>query len=226
VISVIVPVLDEEAEIPGALASLAGEGAAHEVVVVDGGSADRSVALARAGGARIVAAPRGRGAQMNGGARAATGEILVFLHADVRMPPGALAGIVEACADPAVAGGGFCKRYDRETPLLVAMAGVQNQVRSRLGHSLVGTQAMFVRRAVFDRLGGFREWPLLEDVDFSDRLRREGRIAILAGPVLASARRYHRRGVVRQIAINATVLALFRLGASPGWLRRLYLGLR
>ena len=223
-ISVVIPVLDEETAIGAALERLRGQGEPHQVIVADGGSGDATAAVAAAHGARVVTSPTGRGTQMNAGAREATGDALVFLHVDVRLPEGALAAIAAALADVWVCGGGFRKRYDGGGWILGATAAVLNAVRTERGRRLVGTQAIFVRRDVFERLGGYREWPLLEDVDFSDRLRTAGEVRVLPLEVVASSRRYRRRGVLRQVLLNAAVLGLFRLGVGPERLKRLYEG--
>lgn len=219
------PVLDDAAALSTTLTKLGHHVDAPplEVIVVDGGSRDSSVAIAEAHGAEVVRSAPGRGHQMNVGARRARGEILVFLHADTLLPAGALAAVATALADPAeFVGGGFVKRYDSNSWLLTLLSLALNHVRGRRMHGFVGSQAMFVRRSVFEQLGGFREWPLLEDVDLSDRLRRVGPTVLLEPAVVVSGRRYRGRGVLRQIGINAAVLGLFRLGVAPTSLLRLY----
>jgi GT2 family glycosyltransferase len=132
--------------------------------------------------------------------------------------------VLSVLKDKRVVAGGFLKRYRDAGVTLRLMAKGLNLVRSRwLGH-LVGTQAIFVRRSVFERLGGFRELPLLEDVDLCDRLRRAGRVVVIEPAVTVSSRRYHKRGVLRQIGINGLVLLLYRLGAGPARLLRMYRG--
>lgn len=225
-ISIVLPVLDEEQELEQALMSVGMQAEEHEVIVADGGSVDATCEIALAHGARVIEGFRGRGRQMNAGAAQASGDILLFLHADTRLPLGALAAVERAVADPQVPGGGFLKRYDGGGPLLRTSEWFLNTVRTRLMRGLVGTQAMFVRRSLFECSGGFREWPFLEDVELSDRLRTLGRPTIIPLYVVASARRYRQRGSLRQIAVNGATLFLYRLGVSPVRLRRLYEGMR
>jgi rSAM/selenodomain-associated transferase 2 len=223
VISVIVPTLDEAEGIDACLAALAGQAGDFEIIVADGGSTDGTQAIA-ARRARLILAPRGRAAQMNAGAAAASGEVLLFLHADALLAAGALVAVAQALAKPGVVGGGFSKRYDGGGAVLAAVGRAVVAVRSGWRGRFVGTQGIFVRRSAFERLGGYREWPLLEDVDFSDRMRRAGRVVLLPVPITVSARRYLTRGVARQVAVNALVLGLFRLGVPPARLARLYRG--
>ena len=163
---------------------------------------------------------------MNAGAAAASGDVVLFLHADTVLPAGALAAIRGAVADDTVIGGGFLKRYDGGGRLLRLCGLALNHVRTRWWKAMVGTQAMFLRREVFRELGGYRDWPLLEDVDLSDRMRRRGQVVVLPLHVIASSRRYLQRGALRQILVNGLVLVLFRLGVGPDRLVRLYQGLR
>jgi glycosyltransferase involved in cell wall biosynthesis len=201
-VAIVVPTLNEESTIartlPAAQAALAALvareplAAGSELVVADGGSGDRTVAVARALGARVVAGPPGRGGQLNRGAAATTAEILLFLHADTTLPEGALAAIhavigdhrgggsgdgAKAVAQP-VAGGAFLVRFDQEGALLRLGAWLINQ-RTRATRLPLGDQAHFVTRTAFEQLGGYRDWPILEDLDFAWRLRRHGRIVIL-----------------------------------------------
>ena len=224
-ISVIVPTLDEEDKIESCLERLAWPQHAgrFEVIVVDGGSRDRTRELAAAH-ARVLESERGRGVQMNAGARAARGEVLLFLHADTRLAGGSLTAVAQVLEDDRVVGGGFTKLYRDGGWLLGLVARGLNSIRSRWLRHFVGTQAIFVRKRVFDTLGGYRPLRFLEDVDFSDRLRRAGRVALVDLPVEVSARRYQRRGLLRQLAWNAVILALYRLGMDPERLRGLYLG--
>ena len=210
-VCVVVPALDEAERIEICLASVLCQEGETEVVVVDGGSSDATVEVAsRLAG--VHRSSRGRAVQMNAVARWTTGEVLLFLHADTMLHPGALPALRRALADPRVAGGTFTLRFDRDHPLLRFYA-----LCTRLPFSgfRFGDQGIFVRRAVFERLGGFREVPLLEDVDFLRRLRRAGRVAVVPRPVTTSARRFQARGVVRQQLLNGAILAAHALGASP-----------
>jgi rSAM/selenodomain-associated transferase 2 len=228
-VAIVVPALNEEATLSRTLpAALA---AADELVVSDGGSGDRTVELARSLGARVVTGPAGRGGQLNRGAAATSSEILLFLHADTTLPPGAVAAVRAAIGGRPrsrsgrsrgrAAGGAFLVRFDTDRPLLRVGAWLINQ-RTRLTRLPLGDQAQFVTRAAFEQLGGFRDWPILEDLDFAWRLRRHGRTAILRQPVTTAARRFVELGVGRTVAINWLIWLLFVLGVSPRRLARLY----
>ena len=242
-VAIVVPTLNEESTIartlPAAQAALAGLvsreplAAGSELVVADGGSSDRTVAVACALGARVVAGPAGRGGQLNRGAAATTAEILLFLHADTTLPEGALAAIraaiggepgcgggARSAAQPAM-GGAFLVRFDQGGPLLRLGAWLINQ-RTRATRLPLGDQAHFVTRAAFEELGGYRDWPILEDLDFAWRLRRHGRTVILRQRVTTGARRFVELGVVRTVATNWLIWLLFVAGVSPRRLARFY----
>lgn len=217
-VSLIVPTLDEERALGERLAAMIA--AADEIVISDGGSRDATVALARRHGARVVEGPAGRGQQLNRGAEAARGEVLVFLHADTTLPSGALDRVREAVAGGAV-GGAFTIRFDRDSRLYRGGATLVN-LRSRWTKLALGDQAQFATRVAFDRLGGFRPWPILEDLDFAKRLRGVGPTAILSPPVLTSARRFEARGPARTVALNWLIWTLFACGVPPQRLAALY----
>jgi rSAM/selenodomain-associated transferase 2 len=234
-VAIVVPTLNEESTIartlPAAQAALAAlaarepRAAGSELVVADGGSRDRTVAVASALGARVVACPAGRGGQLNRGAAATTAQILLFLHADTTLPEGALAAIRMALggADgsrPAI-GGAFLVRFDESRPLLRLGAWLINQ-RTRATRLPLGDQAHFVTRAAFEQLGGYRDWPILEDLDFAWRLRRHGRTVILRQRVTTGARRFVELGVARTVATNWLIWLLFVAGVSPRRLARFY----
>lgn len=218
-LSVVVPTLNEARHIEACLASVWSQPHDGEVIVVDGGSDDATAVLATPLATAVVPSVRGRAAQMNAGARTATGDALLFLHADSRLAPGAFDALHEALADPAVVGGTFTLRFDVDDPLLDFYAWC---TRFPLGVFRYGDQGIFVRRATFDALGGFPELPIMEDVDFLARLRRRGRTALIPLPVTTSARRFERLGVVRQQLLNAALVGLYALGAPPERLARWY----
>jgi glycosyltransferase involved in cell wall biosynthesis len=265
-VAIVVPTLNEESTIartlPAAQAALAALvsretlAAGSELVVADGGSRDRTVAVARALGARVVAGPAGRGGQLNRGAAATTAEILLFLHADTTLPEGALGAIHAAIGgdpggDPGggdgggedghpartarmarmartakaqpqpVIGGAFLVRFDQGGPLLRLGAWLINQ-RTRATRLPLGDQAHFVTRTAFEQLGGYRDWPILEDLDFAWRLRRHGRTVILRQRVTTGARRFVELGVARTVATNWLIWLLFVAGVSPRRLARFY----
>ena len=216
------PTLDEEEELaahlPAALAQ------AEQVVVSDGGSADATCEIAAALGATVVHGAPGRGAQLNRGAAACDGELLLFLHADTRLPPGA-AGAVRAAVAAGHEGGAFRIRFAPRS-LAYRLGGAVVNARTRLTRLPLGDQAQFATREAFTRLGGYREWPILEDLDFAWRLRREGRVAVLPCAVTTSARRYQRQGIARTLATNWLIWALYVAGVPPQRLARLYAHVR
>jgi rSAM/selenodomain-associated transferase 2 len=229
-VAIVVPTLNEESTIartlPAAQAALAALvareplAAGSELVIADGGSRDRTVAVARALGARVVAGPAGRGGQLNRGAAATAAEILLFLHADTTLPEGALAAIRAAIGGERI-GGAFLVRFDQGGPLLRLGAWLINQ-RTRATRLPLGDQAHFVTRTAFEQLGGYRDWPILEDLDFAWRLRRHGRTVILRQRVTTGARRFVELGVARTVATNWLIWLLFVAGVSPRRLARFY----
>lgn len=215
------PALNEEntlrRNLPAALA------AADEVVVSDGGSTDLTPEVAREMGARVVTGPTGRGGQLNRGAAAAAADILVFLHADTVLPPGGAAAVREAVANGA-AGGAFRVRFDSGG--LLRLGARLINLRTRLTRLPLGDQAQFATRETFDRLGGFKDWPILEDLDFALRLRRTKRLVLLEEAVTTGARRFLAQGLARTVATNWLIWFLFFLGVSPHRLARLYRHIR
>ena len=221
-LAVIIPALDEEGSLRRHLPQVVGLG--DELVVSDGGSSDGTVAVARRLGARVVEGARGRGPQLNRGAAATEAEILLFLHADSLPPAGAAKAIRRAVAEGAE-GGGF--RLEFETGHALMRLGTRLVgLRTRLTGLPLGDQGHFVTRAVFEELGGYRDWPILEDLDFARRLRRRGRLTILPLTMRTSDRRYLRRGIVRTVAVNWLIWLLYALGVSPHRLARLYRDVR
>lgn len=210
-ISIIIPACNEAAHLPATLASVRAQTAQHAVLVVDAQSADATSALAEEGGARVLASTRRqRAAQMNAGARAAGGEFLLFLHADTLLAPGALTKIVRAFRDPATLGGGFARRYDAPSAVLRLTCALA-EVRTRCFGWFLGDQAIFVRRSAFEELGGFREWDIFEDLDFSRRLARAGRVVTLRPPVISAARRFATRGAMRTTWSDLLLTARYAL---------------
>ena len=218
-VSVVVPALDEEAAVAAAVASARAQAGPLEVLVVDGGSADRTRAVAAAAGARVIAAPRGRARQMNAGAAAAAGEALVFLHADTRLPEGALAAVRAALADPSVAGGCFRTTFDWDSPW---MRLFEARLWMRWHRLAFGDRAPFARRAAFDAAGGFPDQPLFEDLELVRRLRRRGRFVFLDAAVVTSARRFRARGAARQQAANLALWLAWNARLPPAWFKRFY----
>jgi rSAM/selenodomain-associated transferase 2 len=227
----VVPALNEEdtlrRHLPAAFAALA---PGDLVVVADGGSRDGTLAVARALGALAVTlqggAP-GRGGQLNQGAAAALAAgagILLFLHADTTLPAGGTERVRAAVAAGAP-GGAFLLRFDIERPMQRLGAWLIN-LRTRWLRVPLGDQAQFVTRETFERLGGFQDWPILEDLDFILRLRRLAGFTLIAEPVTTGARRFVEQGAVRTVAINWLIWGLFLCGVSPHRLARLYRQIR
>jgi rSAM/selenodomain-associated transferase 2 len=222
-ISIVIPTLNEAAIIRDLAASLGRLRGEFEVIVCDGGSSDATVEMARQCGLRVIAAPRGRGRQMNAGAKSAKGETLLFLHADTRLPEDALALVADALSDEKVCGGNFSLIFGgatREARLLTRMYPIL-----RLGGMLYGDSAIFARRRVFDRLGGYREFPIFEDCDLYRRMRRLGRFVRLNACATTSSRRFEGR-FIRTFALWALMQVLYWLGVNPNILNRLYKPLR
>lgn len=213
--------LNEERAIARTLDAIAAGAPGAEVIVVDGGSTDRSVEEARPRCAVLISAPRGRARQMNAGAAIAHGDVLAFVHADTLVPPTFASDIARALADEAVAGGRFDVRLDDSAPLL-RLTGWLISVRSRLSRTGTGDQALFIRREVFERLGGYREIELCEDLDLARRLKRAGRVACLRSRVVTSARRWRQGGVLKTVARMWIIRAAFLIGVSPTRLARFY----
>jgi rSAM/selenodomain-associated transferase 2 len=198
---------------------------ADEVIVVDGESPDDTAVRAAAAGARVIGADKGRGQQLDAGARAARGDVLLFLHADARLPPGARDAIVDALADEAVAGGNFRVRFTPSGFWSRAFSRVDDLRRQWLS-IYYGDSAPFVRRPVYDALGGFRAMPIMEDYDFLRRLERHGRTAYLRDvEVEVSARRFA-TAPFRSMAVWALIQVLYSAGVSATRLSRLYADIR
>lgn len=218
-ISVIVPAYNEAAVIAATLARAQEVLAPHELLVVDAG--DDGTAAIACRFARVLRSQAPRGAALNQAAARASGDVLLFLHADTLLPDGAAAAMAAALADPGVVAGAFELRLDDPGPAarLVAL-GVN--LRSRLLTSFYGDQAMFVRRATFLDVGGFRDWSVMEDLEILGRLRRRGKLVVVGPAVTTSARRHRQQGWLRTITQIWLISLLFRLGVPAGRLARLY----
>lgn len=215
--------LNEQAAIAATLAALRIGAPEAEIIVVDGGSSDRSVEIARPRCDAMLEVPRGRARQMNAGASLtpATRDALAFVHADTLVPPTFARDIEAALADGLVVGGRFDVVFEGRGRALDAIAALIN-LRSRIARSATGDQAIFVRREIFERLGGYADIELCEDVDLARRMRRAGRVACLHSRVITSSRRWRRDGIVRTVVKMWTIKSLFLAGVSPAWLKRYY----
>jgi rSAM/selenodomain-associated transferase 2 len=220
VISVIIPTLNEAETIEHTLRAVR-QGGPCEIIVVDGGSDDKTAELAQSHADRVIVAVRGRARQMNAGAGVATGDILLFLHADTELPLLFPSIVSEALSDPHVVGGRFDVQLDASKWPFRMIETLMN-VRSRLTRLSTGDQAIFVRRAVFEALGGYPEIELMEDLELSRRLKRAGAIACLQERVTTSARRWQRDGVFRTIARMWTLRFCHLCGVPAERLKAFY----
>lgn len=221
-LAIVIPALNEAANLSRLLPDLARGCPGADIVVVDGGSGDDTAAVvARLPGPRLLESARGRAVQMNHGARAAGGDTLLFLHADSRLPDGAARAIEQALAEPGVVGGRFDVRFDNERPLYRIIAWFMN-TRSRASGICTGDQAIFVRRADFEAVGGYPDIPLMEDIELSRRLKRRGRLRALRLRVTTSARKWEREGPLRTMGLMWALRFLHFCGVAPARLHRWY----
>lgn len=206
------------------LPALAGRERIAEVIVVDASGDDEAERIALASGATFIpCSTPNRGAQMNLGAAASDGDAIVFQHCDTGLEDSHLEAIQSALADPRVVGGAFFRKFDGRHPRLMWLESVARFL-TRHGGTLYGDQSIFVRREIFERLGGFAKIPLMEDVEFSRRLRGAGKIAVLDPPVASSGRRHLKKGAWRTTIQNGLFIVLYDLGVSPHRLHRWYYG--
>ncbi|NJN04204.1 MAG: glycosyltransferase family 2 protein [Leptolyngbyaceae cyanobacterium SL_1_1] len=219
-ISVIIPLLNEVAVLPTTLAAIPCS-PQIEIVGVDGGSQDETVSLARRLGVHVIETDPGRYHQLNQGAEVATGKILLFLHADTRLPGGFADLIRETLAQPGVVGGAFRLKINADLKgIRLVEWGVQ--ARSRLFHLPYGDQALFVYKTTFEQLGGFAAMPIMEDYEFVRRLARCGKILIVSAAVITSGRRWQHLGVWQTTLLNQLIILAYAVGISPRRLVRWY----
>ena len=216
-ISVIIPTFNEEKALPSTLCHLLEQPGDYEVIVVDGGSGDRTCAIAQAEPrVCLLTAPKGRASQMNAGAKGARGEWVLFLHADTRLPESALTRLNAMEPDPAIQAGGFLHRFSGGDWRLRLVSFLDN-FRCRRTRIIYGDQALFVRRKLFESLGGFPEQPILEDVAFCEKLVRVASPVILDEPVLTDSRKFVTMGIWQSLArVLLIILCVqFRLPVLP-----------
>lgn len=217
-ISVIIPALNEESHIEKTLESVTKQDGDYEFFVVDGGSSDNTVTIAKRYTA-VINSKRGRAIQMNTGAKACSGDILLFLHADTILPDNAFREIRKRMKDDTVAGGSFYIAFDRDTFILKGVSFI-TRFNFRLFH--FGDQGIFVRRDVFQTLRGYKEIPIMEDYDFYKRLGNQGKVILIRMPVISSARRFVKKGVIRQLLINKFVVLAYWAGVDIQIIKRFY----
>jgi len=223
-ISVVIPSWRDADNLQSLLPGLAAQERIAETIVVDASRDEKAEKIALASRATFISCPApNRGEQMNLGAAASSGDVILFQHCDTCLEEAHLEAIEIALADPAVVGGAFFRKFDGRHPRLMWLESVARFL-TRRGGTLYGDQSIFVRREVFERLGGFAKIPLMEDVEFSRRLRGAGKIAVLDPPVASSARRHLRKGAWRTTVQNGLFIVLYNLGVSPYRLHRWYYG--
>jgi rSAM/selenodomain-associated transferase 2 len=218
-VSVVIPALNEAANIERAVASALAAGAL-EVIVCDGGSQDTTVQLATQAGATVVHSRPGRGIQQNIGAEQASGDFLLFLHADNWLSVDAIDQVAQFASDGGLAGG--MRQSIDAAGWRYRLLEIGNAARIRLLHTAYGDQAIFVRSSTFHEVGGFPAAPIMEDVLLMRKLKGITRPTLLEGPVGVSARRWQTHGILRQTLLNLGLVSALKCGASPGWLAKFY----
>ncbi len=217
-ISVIVPTLNEESHIEKTLQSVMKQEGDYELYVVDGGSTDNTVTIAKKY-ACVISSKRGRAIQMNAGAKLCKGDILLFLHADTFLPDNGFREIRKRMRDETVSGGSFYIAFDTDNFILRGVSFI-TRFNFRLFH--FGDQGIFVRRDIFQSLRGYKEMPIMEDYDFYKRLREQGKVILIRMPVISSARRFIKKGVIRQLLINKFVVLAYWAGVDIQTIKRYY----
>ncbi|MBE8988198.1 TIGR04283 family arsenosugar biosynthesis glycosyltransferase [Nostoc sp. LEGE 12450] len=219
-ISIIIPAINEAENIKKAIATTQGS-INIEVIVVDGGSSDDTVAIAQSLNVKVISSSPGRAVQMNAGAVAASGEIVLFLHADTCLPTGFDEMVRTALQQPGIVAGAFKLRIDAS---LLSLRWVEwgVNVRSHFYQMPYGDQAIFLTKTVFQQIDGFPELPIMEDFELVRRLKAKGRITIISTPVVTSARRWLQKGVFKTTLLNQIVIIAYLLGVSPARIRRWY----
>ncbi|MFQ5709627.1 MAG: TIGR04283 family arsenosugar biosynthesis glycosyltransferase [bacterium] len=224
-LSIIIPVLNEERALQTILKDIdlcsASSKYAIECIVVDGGSEDKSVAVCESFGVKVIQAPRGRGQQLASGAKVATGEVLLFLHADSRLTSAHCKAALETISMNGIMAGGFKLAFD-DSHLILKFAEWLNLLRFRVTRIVYGDHGIFARREKYEAAGGFPPQPLFEDVEFFRRLKKLGKIVMISPPLVTSARRFRAGGVVRTYLKMALLHILYWFKVSPNYLAKLY----
>ena len=219
-ISVVIPVLNEQAVIANSIERAWKAGAA-EVIIADGGSEDRTVATAKSEKCKLVTAEAGRASQMNAGAKIASGDVLLFMHADNWLVENGCDQMQDAMENSDFSWGAFRQRID-DPSFVFRWIESGNSMRCQWQRLVYGDQGLFVKRSLFESLGGFPNLPLMEDFELSRRLAAEGRLVLLPGPIHVSARRWKATGTIRQTLRNWKISTAYRLGVSADRLAEWY----
>jgi rSAM/selenodomain-associated transferase 2 len=225
-ISVVIPVLNERCNLPATIESGRASVCDPEIIAVDGGSVDGSLEwLQNQPAVRVTQAECGKGPQQNAGAKLASGDVILFLHADCLLPVDARAQIERVLQDPRIAGGCFLASWNPDGPALRFIAFGMN-LRTRIRKTAYGDQALFVRRSVFHQVGGFPDWPLFEDTELVRRIKEFGRFSVLGSRVTMSARRFQQSGIFCGIFLVYLLQLGFLLGVSPARLKKWFVDIR
>lgn len=220
-ISIIIPVLNEEKNISIVLENIKRLNGEKEIIVVDGGSIDNTVEIVKKKGVMLLSLQKGRGCQMNKGAETANGDTLLFLHADTTLPENAITRIVETMKNHKIIGGRFDVRFDDDRFIFKLIAFLMNW-RSRLTSIFTGDQAIFIRKNIFKDIGGYLEIPLMEDIALSKRMKRTGRVACLEYSAITSARKWKEEGIIKTILLMWFLRLLYFFKISPIFLSKIY----
>ncbi len=221
-ISIVIPTLNEAAELPETLRRLRRVPEVQEIIIADGGSGDDTVKLAEAAGCVVVSSAPGRGRQLRAGAERATGEVILFLHADTWVPPDAGEALLACLAQPGVVAGGFYKTFRDPPNWLVRGSKFKCWWRLLVARRVMADQGIFLRRETLARIGGVPDVPLMEEFELCQRLRPLGRIALADATVVTSARKFRKLGVLRTYALMWRVTVGYYRGVPLEELRRLY----
>lgn len=223
-ISIVMPTLNEAAELPETLRLAWAVPEVVEVIVADGGSSDQTVAVARAAGAEVIASGGGRGVQLRTGAEAAKGSVILMLHADTWLPEDAGRAALRTLARPGVVAGGFWKRFRADAPLLLRGARMRCRLLLEMFGCIYGDQGFFLRSGTLDAVGGVPAVPLMEELELARELGRLGRMELADATVTTSWRKFEKRGVLRTWLLMGRVLRAYHAGVPLAELRRIYQG--